>query len=462
MIVDDTPDALDTGIFERTAGSTSKKIFVPQNVEPSVTDKAVAGPANRAPLETRSALWEETAGPANVEPLDDIPPKNKEPKRQYYYLKEFASRVDDLLQALLGQEALPNDGRCIQCAHKPGRWRCKDCTVAPLLCRACMRHDHKNNPLHRVEFWTGNHFRAAALWEVGAFILVPHSNEPHLCPTLTWQLNTLEALQGFKDRADAINSPNDNHEMSGTGIGLNDDEVVAERDTADAMALEEQMNAEQMAFEAAWFTQDLDAQDPNIENDEENEAADADVTNIAQYLPEPDDLIIPDPTLPVQPTRDALNNLYVRVIHSNGVHHIGLVTCSCQGGGQLPVNLMYAGFVPTSFTHVRTLFTTGVLDLFRYSNLELKASAYQFFQLLRRLTSPMAPAEVINFYHELRRLSRTWRWMKKLKWAGIGHKQIDAMEPAMGELSIFCPACPQIGINVARNWLCDPKRCSPS
>jgi len=119
---------------------------------------------------------------------------------------------------------------------------------------------------------------------------------------------------------------------------------------------------------------------------------------------------------------------------------------------------MHAGFVATSFKRIRTLFTTSVLDFFRYSNLEMKASAYQFFQLLRRVTMPFAPTEVVNFYQELRRLSRTWCWMKKLKWAGFGHKQANVMKPGLGELSVFCPACPQPGINIADDWRRDPRR----
>ena len=158
------------------------------------------------------------------------------------------------------------------------------------------------------------------------------------------------------------------------------------------------------------------------------------------------------------PTTDALNNNYIRVIHTNGVHHIALLNCACQGNTQIIKDLMYAGFLPTSFKRVRTVFTTAVLDLFCYSNLELNASAYQFFQLLRRMTKPLAPAEVINFYHELRRLSRMWRWMKKLKWAGFGHKYADPMKPAPGELAVFCPACLQAGVNLPDDWLQDPNR----
>ena len=451
MIVEDTPEALDTGIFEATAGSASKKVFVPQSVAPAMT---IGGPA---PPED-DFIPPESQGFAD----DDIevPSSIKQPRRQYHYLKEFASRVDELLQTLLAREALPNEGRCVQCAdqQQPGRWRCKDCTMAPLLCRSCMQHSHTNNPLHRIQCWTGNHFREACLWEVGIFILVPHSDESHLCPTLTWQLNMLETLQRSKDRAEAMESPSVK-ETPGTGC---------DNDDATQEYWPDGISAEQLAAEDVWFTQQLDliyeqGANPDMleEDEEENDDADADVTpnaTFACYMPEPDELNRQENLLPDQPTRDALNNQYVRVIHSNGVHHIGLVGCSCQGSDRLPLDLMHAGFVATSFKRIRTLFTTSVLDFFRYSNLEMKASAYQFFQLLRRVTMPFAPTEVVNFYHELRRLSRTWCWMKKLKWAGFGHKQANVMKPGLGELSVFCPACPQPGINIADDWRRDPRR----
>ncbi|KAF8816556.1 hypothetical protein BYT27DRAFT_7220649 [Phlegmacium glaucopus] len=89
---------------------------------------------------------------------------------------------------------------------------------------------------------------------------------------------------------------------------------------------------------------------------------------------------------------------------------------------------------------VQTLFTLAVLDQFRYSNLEMKASAYQFFQMLWQITMPMASANV---------------WVKKLKWASFGHKDANPMDVAPGELAVFCPACPQPGINLPDNWLMD-------
>ncbi|KAF9030921.1 hypothetical protein BJ165DRAFT_1306841, partial [Panaeolus papilionaceus] len=53
-------------------------------------------------------------------------------------------------------------------------WRCRDCFVPHALCRGCMRQQHLHNPFHKIECWTGNHFRRAALWEVGAYFVVKH------------------------------------------------------------------------------------------------------------------------------------------------------------------------------------------------------------------------------------------------------------------------------------------------
>ena len=119
---------------------------------------------------------------------------------------------------------------------------------------------------------------------------------------------------------------------------------------------------------------------------------------------------------------------------------------------------MAAGLVPTSFERYKTIFTHGVLDDFRLTNLECKASAYQYFQKIRRQTSPMSPDSVPNLYHELRRMSRLWRWMKKLKWAGMAHRRVFTIDPEPGELANFCPTCPQPGINIPDDWAEDIRR----
>ena len=70
----------------------------------------------------------------------------------------------------------------------------------------------------------------------------------------------------------------------------------------------------------------------------------------------------------------------------------------------------------------------------------------------------MGESDMINLYHEFRRTSRLWRWMKKLKWAGYGHSQQDHLSPPAGSLSIFCPTCPQPNKNLPDNWKLDKNR----
>jgi hypothetical protein len=119
---------------------------------------------------------------------------------------------------------------------------------------------------------------------------------------------------------------------------------------------------------------------------------------------------------------------------------------------------MVQGLIPTSFTWYRTVFTHAILDNYRIASLECKASAYQYFQKLKRHTSAMFPDTVPNLYHELRRMSRIWRWLKKLKWAGFAHRTDDTTEAAPGELAIFCLACPQPDVNLPDTWDTDPNR----
>lgn len=61
---------------------------------------------------------------------------------------------------------------------------------------------------------------------------------------------------------------------------------------------------------------------------------------------------------------DTLNNTYICVIHTNGVHHLAMVTCLCQGAHNVPLDLVASCLLPASFTHIRTLFTMLLMDYF--------------------------------------------------------------------------------------------------
>ncbi|KAH9478281.1 hypothetical protein JR316_0008734 [Psilocybe cubensis] len=391
------------------------------------------------------------------------------------YILQFVERVDDLLGALLSREALKvpvEQSICTHCeANNIATWRCRDCSLPVVMCRKCMRESHKSNPMHRIEQWIGTHFRSAELWEVGMYLLIPHHSGEAICPSLKARIQFLEYLEEPKDRSeqaqlrtvDLSQAPWRSEEQTPTG-GENSDNPLDN--------VEPEAEPGNHGPSDAEFEQLLDGllEDPSMElppdvldEDDEDTAVlngDSNVRNIPQYLQYPTGPI-PNASMHAGqvPTADGLNNSYVRVVHTNGLHHLAMVSCVCHGSNTLPLDLMASRLLPTSFYHTRTLFSAHLLDYFRLSNLELKASAYQFYSLLKRITNPMAPSSVVDLYNEFRRMSRLWRWMKRLKWAGFaGHNGKSALNVGKGELANYCPTCPQPGVNIDPNWKDDPNR----
>jgi CxC2 like cysteine cluster associated with KDZ transposases len=411
----------------------------------------------------------------------DSPGENERTQfTQTYYIQEFVDRVHPMLNGILAREVIPSRSSCVRCPDGSiAIWRCRDCTAARLLCRACIRDCHMDCPTHRLEVWTGNYFRPAEPSEAGLYFLIPHHTDPpHICATLKFQRDLLCRLQKNNDMKEQAklaetDSPSGLGNRGKTSHYRGSSDIDMEGDNRGGIADDD--NGEEEDF--SQFSNRLDNMyrrrhegDEDVDENEEDIIEEDEIDNLP---PCPEDYMPLPPTTstaadaadtvnktfsddtdnnPNNPRTDALNNPYVRVVHTNGVHHIALVFCSCRGKEYAHSDLMAAGLVPTSFTRYRTLFTHAALDDFRLSNLECKASAYQYFQKLRRQTSPMSPDTVPNLYHGLRRMSRLWRWLKKLKWAGVGHRPDGNIETKPGELANFCPACPQPNINLPDNW----------
>lgn len=345
--------------------------------------------------------------------FDHEPP----PRNRSFYMREFVARVDGILQALQAWEAFPSSTVCAECSESVGHWRCDDCIGGKLLCRFCMRHSHFSNPFHRIGCWTGTHFRKAALWEVGVYLTLPHQNGG-ICPNLVWQNQILENVQKIKDKvvSNRAEEPK-GMDYSEYTESAPEPERELHQDEA-AMQFLDQLFAGHNPDELMEEEDDEDL----VDTEADVQDVDAGTAGFTNYMNErlgPDLHLHSHDTTPNAPNSDALNNQYIWAVHSNGIHHIALVSCTCQGHETITTDLIYAGWVPTSFVRVRTVFTTAVLDHFRCCNLEMRSSAYQFFQLLRRVTNALTPSKVVNLYHELRRISRLWRWVKKIEMGRI-------------------------------------------
>jgi hypothetical protein len=56
-----------------------------------------------------------------------------------------------------------------------------------------------------------------------------------------------------------------------------------------------------------------------------------------------------------------------------------------------------------------------------------------------------------DLYKQLLKVSRRWRDIKAQMQSGLGHKQ-EEDSPADGSMAVFCPACPQPGVNLPEDW----------
>jgi len=345
------------------------------------------------------------------------------------------------------------------CQHCDGGdlavWRCKDCALPTPMCRHCTRSYHGSNPFHHIECWTSCYFRPANLWEVDSYILIWHYSREPLCDSLKCQIESLETTEVLKDKAKQNRlmapAPWEAQRTSLFDKDMDMQDLTSEAHGTRVRSEEEDMDDDQFMQYLENLKNQVDIghakEDPEMEDelDAEEDIPSVFDTHAASQI-----------AAGHRPTAGASSSVLpvpsLRMVHTNGIHDIPLVSCECRGEDNLPFNLMSARLLPTSFKRIKTLFTAQLLDFFRLSNLELKASAYQFYQLLRRLTLLAAPAEVADLYREFRRMSRIWRWMKRLKWAGYGFPKRKVAEVKKGELANFCPACPQPGINIPDNW----------
>jgi len=156
-----------------------------------------------------------------------------------------------------------------------------------------------------------------------------------------------------------------------------------------------------------------------------------------------------------------------------GVFQHRLRWCQCQQAEPAYAQLLRLGLYPASIERPETAFTFSLLDYFHIDAVECKTSANNFFNKLRRLTNSLFPHDVPvshgalslifwvdidliqNRYRELMTISREWNDLSLRKRFGFGHDTTSS--PKSGGLALFCPACPQPGINIPSNTSKDPE-----
>ena len=378
-----------------------------------------------------------------------------------------------------GTERLTDLKQCSRCGVGRPVWRCTDCTDKTAVCVLCCRSAHKLELFHRIQKWNGRHYQTGALWQVGVKIYTGHNGSP--CPRSSSSLYGLQpssvtqglegdilaevaeqhgkteqevlllisealehpyALMGELERAILTTAA----ERSGKSVlellvylkasVLQDaerdaNELQADADRATARAEEPLDETHPLEDQAIPMEQDIGGDDDWEDEDDRPRNM-----HIPRFMPRP-------------PPVDGAGNKFVTVVHTNGFHVLPIVWCECPDRlHDHDFQLLDLHLYPSSTDRIQTVFTFAGLDHHRYEYLECKSSRYQYHNKLRRLTCPQYPDAARNRYTELGRVARQWRNLKYRKWFWM----LENLNGKRGEMSLFCAACPQPGINLPPDW----------
>ncbi|KAG1766251.1 hypothetical protein EDD22DRAFT_978501 [Suillus occidentalis] len=113
------------------------------------------------------------------------------------------------------------------------------------------------------------------------------------------------------------------------------------------------------------------------------------------------------------------------IIHTNGIHEVRLDYCGS---------------------------TFRILEQYHLLSFESKASGYEFYHAIARLTDNTGLHPHKDRYEAFLWMVREWRHLKMLKRSGCGHDSTGVEGTREGECAVVCPACPQPGKNLPDVW----------
>ncbi|KAG1888680.1 hypothetical protein F4604DRAFT_1877221 [Suillus subluteus] len=158
---------------------------------------------------------------------------------------------------------------------------------------------------------------------------------------------------------------------------------------------------------------------------------------------------VSQPCILLQP---AFNNDFV-LIDTKGIHEIGLDFCGCETSEIHVKQLLCYGWFLSTSTDPRTVATFRLLHYYQLLSFESKASAYEFYHSLIRLTDNTGMMKhMLDHYDGFMQMVCEWRHLTMLKHFTRGHDPSGVDGTSQGECVVLCPACPQRGKNLPDGW----------
>ncbi|KAK7434138.1 hypothetical protein VKT23_020364 [Stygiomarasmius scandens] len=147
------------------------------------------------------------------------------------------------------------------------------------------------------------------------------------------------------------------------------------------------------------------------------------------------------------------------VIHVNGIHNVAVEFCACRGDDspKHATQLLRAQWYPATPRNPQTALTFSCLRQFHHINCLGKLPAFDYYGAIKLMTRSRQRKQPKDRYKVFLRSMFQWRHLKMCKRSGRGHHHLHISGTTEGELALPCPACPQEGWNLPRNWQDVPK-----
>ncbi|PBK64390.1 hypothetical protein ARMSODRAFT_842607, partial [Armillaria solidipes] len=141
----------------------------------------------------------------------------------------------------------------------------------------------------------------------------------------------------------------------------------------------------------------------------------------------------------------------VVVIDIKGIHQVDVVYCGCHCAPDFYIQMLRCQWFPGSVEFPRTAMTFATLRHFQLLSFMSKASAYEYYHTLERLTDNTGVYRPPNLYQVFLRIVREWRHIRMLKRHGRGNDPSGSSGTQVGDCVVHCLACPRPGVNIDPN-----------
>ncbi|KAH9906093.1 uncharacterized protein B0H18DRAFT_1132034 [Fomitopsis serialis] len=103
------------------------------------------------------------------------------------------------------------------------------------------------------------------------------------------------------------------------------------------------------------------------------------------------------------------------VLDVSGIHEVALDYCGCEGEETKPIQLLRSRLLPATSVDPKTAATFRLMEHYHVLHNQTKASGFEFYNTLLRLTDNTGTLDQKGRYGSLMRMARMWIHLKMLK-----------------------------------------------